>query len=222
MNDFWNLWPEVIFGREGDDGADDSSNEDGGDEDEDDSGEESGDESTDDTNKDADKSKDDIAELQKALAAERRVTKKLERENRRLAASKETKDAEKDESLEETKQSEQAAIARAEKLAAGLLKRDIDSAIKEAARELKFLDVEDALNLVDRSKIVADQDDEDPTDIDIDEDSVKAAVKALAARKPHFLNKGTDDGEATGSQFGGSRKAKKQSEDAFKELYPSL
>jgi hypothetical protein len=222
MNDFWNQWPGVILGAEGDeDNTNGSSEETEGEEDEDNSGEESGDESTND-DKPSGKSAEDFAALQKALDASRRITKKQDRELARLRASKETKETEKDESVEEAKQRELAATQRAEKLAAGLLKRDIDTAIKEAARDLKFIDVEDALNGVDRSTIVHDQDDEDPTDIDIDIDTVKAAVKKLATSKPHFLNKGTDDGEATGSQFGGSRKSKKSSDEALRELYPSL
>lgn len=222
MNDFWNQWPGVILGAEGDEEGPNKSDPPEGedDDDEDDPDNPDGNEDGDDSDKD--KSAEDLAAVQKALDAERRVTKRLERENRRLKATKDNKEAEKNETLEETQQREAAATARAEKLAAGLLKRDIDTAIKEAARDLKFIDVEDALNGVDRSKIVFDQDDEDPTDIDIDEDTVKAAVKALATKKPHFLNKGTDDGEATGSQFGGSRKPKKTSDDALREIYPSL
>lgn len=218
MNDFWNQWPWVIRGAEGE--ADDPPAEDDPDDPDD------PDEEEDDPEAEADKaeakSKEDFAAVQKALEAERRIVKRLERENRRYKATQDAKTTEKDESLEATQREAQAAQAKAEKLAAGLLTRDINAAIAEAARELKFLDVEDALNGVDRSKIVSDQDDEDPTDIDIDIDSVKSAVKALATRKPHFLNKGTDDGEATGSQFGGSRKKKQQDEEALRDLYPSL
>jgi hypothetical protein len=218
MNDFWNQWPGVILGAEGE--ADEVTDETA--EEPDEESDEPDEETVDEADKPAAKTAADFAALQKTLDAERRITKKQDRELRSLRASKESKDAEKDETIEDTKARELAATARAEKLAAGLLKRDIDTAIKEAARDLKFIDVEDALNGVERSAIVFDQDDEDPTDIDIDIDTVKAAVKKLATSKPHFLNRGTDDGEATGSQFGGSRKTKKQGEEALRELYPSL
>lgn len=222
MNDFWNQWPGVILGAEGDEDDPNKSDPPEGEEDEDEDDPDNPDGNEGEDESDKGKSAEDLAAIQRALDAERRITKRQERELKRLRAAQGAKETEKNETLEETQQREQAANARAEKLAAGLLKRDIDTAIKEAARELKFIDVEDALNGVDRSKIVFDQDDEDPTDIDIDEDTVKAAVKALATKKPHFLNKGTDDGEATGSQFGGSRKPKKTSDEALKELYPSL
>jgi hypothetical protein len=222
MNDFWSQWPGVILGAEGEDPKPGENPEEDPEDPEDPEGDPD-DKGEADADKPEGKSAADFAALQKALSAERRLNTKLTRENSKLAATKETKEAEKDETIEEAKQKELAATQRAEKLAAGLLKRDIDTAIKEAARDLKFLDVEDALNGVDRSKIVADQDDDDPTDIEIDEDTVKAAVKALATRKPHFLNSGTDDGEATGSQFGGSkRRTKADEEAALREYYPSL
>ena len=52
--------------------------------------------------------------------------------------------------------------------------------------------------------------------------SLKAAVKALAARKPHFISRGTNDGDPTGSGMGGTKKAKKTSQEQMRELYPSL
>jgi hypothetical protein len=88
---------------------------------------------------------------------------------------------------------------------------------------MKFLDADDAIAGVDRSLIDADQDDEDPTDILVNEETVRAAVKALAARKPHFIRTGTEDGEPTGSPFGGRKGgSKKSSEDTLRDLYPAL
>ena len=98
----------------------------------------------------------------------------------------------------------------------------VAKAIEDEAKKQKFIDPSDAINGVDRSKLVYDQDDEDPTDIDIDLTSVVAEVKRLAASKPHFITRGTDDGEPSGSGFGGSKKQKKSSEDQMRELYPSL
>lgn len=219
---FWNQWPWVIRGAEGEgDGNDDSSDDDGNDDGDD--GSDDSDDSSDGQNAEGNQSEqEDRAKLQKALAAERRLSRKLDRENRRLKAGQQNKENQETEDLEKTRNDLAETRTRAEKLAAGLLKRDINAAIEKAARKAKFIDVEDAINGVDRTKIVADQDDEDPTDIDIDFDTVEAAVKELASKKPHFLTTGTDDGDATGSSFGGSKKRKPTSEEALKELYPSL
>lgn len=224
-HDFWNLWPEVISGREGDeDGANGDNSGGDGDEDEDlDEGDPNGDSNTNTDNAKSAKTDEDFANLERALAAERRQNKAKDRELRKLQAAQGQKQETENEDLETTKRSLQATQAKAEKLAAGLLKRDLESAITKAARDAKFIDVDDAINGIDRTDLVYDQDDEDPTDIDIDFDSVVKAVKALAAKKPHFLVKGTDDGEASGSPMGGSRRrTKKSDEDALREHYPSL
>lgn len=220
MDDFWNLWPRVILGREGDEaennGGDDGENSD----DDDDADDEDNQNNSD---KPTGRTDEDWENLQKALNAERRANKAKDRELRKVQNQKAAKDQEENDTLEEAKQREAAANTKAEKLAAGILKRDIDSKIREIARDMKFIDVEDAVNLVDRTQISADQDTEDPTDIDIDEDTVKAVVKALAVKKPHFLNRGTTDGEPTGSAHGGSRRRNKQTdEEALREHYPSL
>lgn len=141
------------------------------------------------------------------------------KELRKLKKAQEARElAEKDE-VEQARIKAERATEKAEKLAAGLLKRDLNSAITSVARELKFIDPTDAISGVDMSTIVFEQDEDDPSNITIDEKTVKAAVKALLSRKPHFAKSGTDDGEATGSQFGG--KQKKPVTD-LKSLYPSL
>lgn len=218
---FWNLFPGVILGAEGDEnseGSDGSDDSDEADEEDDES-----DSEVDNADQSENKTAEDIAKLQKALAAERRAAKRLERENKRLKAGKTEEDQQEQADLETERTRSREAIQRAEKLAAGLLQRDLNAAIEREARSLGFLDPDDAIAGVDRTKIDFDQDDEDPTDIDIDIDTVKAAVKALATKKPHYLSRGTDDGGATGSPFGGSRKKGKKSDaDSLKELYPSL
>jgi len=218
MHDFWNQWPGVILGAEGEPEpkTDPDPKEDLEDPDDpEDKGEGEGEGTT-------DKSKEDFEAVQKALDAERRITKRQERELKRLRITQETGKEEKQEDLERTRQESEAVKAQNQKLAAGLLTRDVDAAIREAAKDAKFIDPEDAVNGVDRSKIVAEQDDEDPTDIFVDETTVQAAVKALATKKSHFIRSGTDDGDATGSPFGGSKKKKQQDEEALRELYPSL
>lgn len=219
-DDFWGRWPGVILGHEDPDAAGDSS--DSSEEDPEGEGETGSTDSTDSTGETSGE-ETDLEKLQKALNAERRNSKKLERELRKERNVKAAVSQEENDTVEEAKQREAAALARSEKLAAGILKRDIDSAIREAAREAKFIDVEDAVNGVDRTKITFDQDDEDPTDIDIDLTTVSTVVKALAAKKQHFIRKGTNDGEATGSAHGGTRRRKTQTpEEVYAERYPSL
>lgn len=219
-DDFWNLFPEVIFGREGDEGNNDEGTGDG------DDVEDEGDPVDDDTNDQpkSTKTDEDFANLEKALKAERREGKAKERELNRLRAGQAQKQESENEDLETTKRDLLTEREKTQKLASGLLKRTVDAAIKDAARDLKFIDVEDAINGVDRSALVVDQDDEDPSDIDLDTDSVIAAVKKLAAKKPHFITKGTDDGSPTGSSMGGSRRrnSKVSEEEELRNLYPGL
>lgn len=217
-DDFWSLWPGVILGHEGDENADDQS--DSGDNDDDDSNDDG---DVDDQGQSSSEGETDLDKVTKALAAERRNSKRLERELRKANNEKAAVKQAESETIEEARTREAAANSRAEKLAAGILKRDIDNAIRDQARELKFIDVEDAVNGVDRTKITFDQDDEDPSDIDIDLDTVKSVVKALAAKKKHFIRIGTDDGEPTGSAHGGSRKRKTATaEEAYAQHYPNL
>ena len=216
-DDYWNQWPGVILGAE-DDG--DGSDPNGGDSDSDDEDDDSNDGNQ--GNEGNQPSADDVAALQRALQAERRNNKRLTRENNRFKASQDRQNNDEANELEETRTKLQESTSRTEKLAAGLLSRDLNKAIEDEAKKQNFIDPSDAINGVDRLKLVYDQDDEDPTDIDIDLASVIAEVKRLAASKPHFISGGTDDGEPSGSGFGGSKKQKKNSEDQMRELYPSL
>lgn len=218
-DDYWNQWPGVILGAEDDDAANDSNNGEDSDSDDDDDDSNGEGQGNDGGNT---PSADDLAALQRALQAERRNNKRLTRENNRFKASQDRQNDDEANELDEVRTKLQASNSRTEKLAAGLLSRDLNKAIEDEAKKQKFIDPSDAINGVDRSKLVYDQDDEDPTDIDIDLTSVIAEVKRLAASKPHFITRGTDDGEPSGSGFGGSKKQKKSSEDQMRELYPSL
>lgn len=216
--DFWNLFPGVILGAEEAEHEDDPDEGEDEDEDLDEDSEEDEDEPKGPTQEDFDK-------LQKALKAERRNNRRLDRENKRLASKNEPATEPKPEDKptdESAKNRELEAVSRAEKLSAGILARDINDAIRKAATKLNFLDPEDAVAGVDRTKIEYDQDDEDPTDIDIDLDTVTAAVKKLASKKPHYLSRGTEDGGSTGSRFGGKKKSKKTEDDALRDMYPGL
>lgn len=211
---------ESIFGREGEeDGANAPANESTDDandgvEDAGSSSKESSSDGHDDENDPA------VKGLKSALAAERKANKEAAKKLKAFEdAEEERANANKSE-VEKANAAAEKATTKAAKLASGLLKRDLDAAIKAAAKD--FIDPNDALELVDRSSLVFEQDDEDPTDITIDEKTVIAAVKSLAAKKPHFLKTGTDDGEASGSQFGTQKKQKSKADEAYLERYPSL
>src|SRR5690606_17927203 len=116
---------------------------------------------------------------------------------------------------------------KATKLAAKLLTNAVDTAIIKVGTALKFRDLDDALKLVDRSEIDVEQDEDDPSDVEIDTKTVEAALKALAKAKPHLLIPDGDgdegSGEKSGSKFGGSRKSKDDlDEERLRELYPAL
>lgn len=209
--------PEKFFGAEGDEG--DSSANSG-----DDAGAGAGDAgsasegSEEQTHDDTDKS--DTTALKNALAAERKAAKSATAELKKLQKEKADRELSEKSEVEQAQAKADAASEKVTRLAQGLLNRDLNAAITAAAKD--FIDPEDAIAGVDRSKLVFTQDEDDPTDITIDEKSVMNVVKALAAKKPHFLKTGTSDGDATGSQFGTKGNKNKGGDDQLKELYPAL
>jgi hypothetical protein len=212
--DWWNLESIVGYDEPGDDEDDEGGEEtDTGDE-EDESEDESGEEEK--------KPDENVSGLKSALRKERMRAKKAERELKKLQngkADQDTKDqSEKDKALKER----DAALTKSEKLAQRLLKTEMESAIIKAAGKHNFRDLDDVLKLVDREQIEVDQDDDDPSTIEIDDDSVKSAVKKLADDKPHLLV-ADGDGEPSGSKFGGRKKSKDPlSEEVLKERYSAL
>lgn len=167
----------------------------------------------------------DTAGLKSALAKERLAAKTATKEAKRL--QKIVDDA----ALKDKTEVEQATIKatqadeKAAKLAAGYKKTSLDFAISEAARDMKFIDVTDALSQVDRGSIEVEQDEDDPSEVTIDAKSVKKALDDLAKRKKHLIQGGTNDGDdgPSGSKFGGGKgKDKGNSAEALKEKYPSL
>lgn len=163
--------------------------------------------------------------LKSALSVERQRAKELERENRRLARiAQEKTDAEQGE-LAAAKAQAERATSKVTRLAEGYLRTALDRAIEVAARSANFVDPADAIGGVDRTAISVTQDEEDPTDIEIDVKTVTAAVKKLAAAKPHWIKSGTEDGEPSGSTFGGAgrrRGTPKTSDEELKDRYPAL
>jgi len=214
----------VFTGREDDDDKGDGDGDGEGDDSEDDGsegGEGEGGEG--DSGSDND---DDTEGLKKALATERSKAKRLERENKRL---KRKTDQKKDQESDEEKQNLQEASEKLNKseekvsrLATRLLNRERDAAIKTEAEKQGFIDPSDALTDEIRNAIDIDQDDEDPSDIDIDETSVTNAVKKLANRKKHLIGK-PNGGAPSGSRLrrdAGSGDG--ASEQKLTDLYPSL
>lgn len=156
--------------------------------------------------------------LRKALRTERAERKRLERDSKRR------EDAENDKKLKEqgevtllTKKLEEQKTINT-RLGSLFYNNAIKSAIEREAKLLNFIDTDDAISGVDRQLIDAEQDPDDPSVISIDDASVKRAVKALADRKKHLIRSGTDDGQPSGSSFGGTKSKDKPATDQEKLL----
>lgn len=220
----WSLFPEFILGAEGDDDADSSATGDSSQEDQDGargaSDDSSGDTESHDEHDDADDP--NVKGLKSALAKERRERARLEKEAKARAKADEEAELKKKSDIEQAQERERKANERLEKLTAGYRTSAIDRAIERAAKD--FIDPDDAISGVDRSEILVEQDPDDPAKVTVDQKSVERAVKALGAKKSHFLKAGTTDGEPTGSQRSGSRRQdnEKTAEQVYRDRYPSL
>lgn len=180
-----------------------------------------GDDNDDDDDDDEEQDKDtDTKGLKAALAAERKAAKASARALAKLQAEKDERELADKTEVEQAQIKLQKANEKAERLAAGLLTRDLNAAITKAAAN--FVDPTDAIDGVDRSAITFEQDPDDPADITIDVKSVEKEVKRLATKKPHFVKTGTTDGEPTGGKFGGKQQKQQTTEEAYKLKYPSL
>ena len=204
----------VLRGFEGDDDKGDSGD---GDEDDDDENEEE------DDKKGGDKGESENTDnLKSALQKERRARKVAEKQARDLAKYKEENDSKDKSDTDKAKEDASKAESRALKLATKLRESALDNAIIKAAGSLKFRDIDDALKLIDRSDIDVEQDEDDPSEIELDEASVKAALEKLAKAKPHLiLANGQED--KSGSKFNGGRKPDaKTDEEVLRSQYPAL
>lgn len=211
--------PEFIFGAdgEGDDPADTStgSSEDPNPTDPADAG------SDPDEDEEEEIAEDDPAKgLKSALAKERRAAKAEKKRADALQREKDEAELAKKSEVEQAKIRADRATEKLAKLTEGFKRSAIENAIRAAASD--FVDPEDAVAGVDRSSITVEQDKDDPSDVTIDTKSVERAVKALAAKKSHYLKTGTNDGEATGGQFGGSKRKQTTPDEVYKDRYPSL
>lgn len=112
-----------------------------------------------------------------------------------------------------------------ERFQSGFVTNAVHTAIAAAATKVGFIDPEDALVVARR--IEADQDPDDPTQVDIDEALVLSEVKALGRRKPHLLGKGKKKVEpkpksGTPRSRRTARTPKKKAADQYLADYPSL
>lgn len=198
-----------------------------GDESEENSDDENSDEEGEEEEQEKDKAEDTTA-LKSALQKERRARKEADRKLRKLEKLvTEQGDKEKSES-DKAKEQASTAESKAQKLAVQLRDRVIDNAIIKVSGKLKFRDVDDALMLINRDDIDVEQDEDDPTQIELDEGSVETALQALAKKKPHLIL-ADGQGEPSGGKFGGSRKSPEKMQDAemmdrydaFKNLRPA-
>jgi len=210
---YWLQQNFVLRGQEGGDDAGDEGDDDSDDDTDDGDDDKSGDDKSGDDKKDKE---DPVAALKETLRKERAARKKAEREKKALERKQsEASDKDKPEVERLTSEREQA-VARADKLAGAFRKTAIDRAIEREAQRLGFADVDDALSLVRRDDIEVDQDEEEPAEVEVDTESVKRAVKALADRKKHLLKSdgGSDgDGQRTGSKGGGRCRSGEPSEE---------
>lgn len=197
--------------------------------DDDDKGKEGNNSETDDTDDEDDDSEDknkgqgeNTDALKSALRKERNERKRLDKEAKELRKFKEEAEGKEKSESDNAKEAASKAESKALKLAAALQKTAVDNAIIKLGGKLKFRDIDDALSLVTRDSIDVEQDDDDPSDIEIDESTVEAALKDLAKRKPHLIiAEGQED--KSGSKFGGGRKSQQDMDDeAARKRFPAL
>lgn len=165
----------------------------------------------------------DTAGLKSALEKERKARKQLEKEARQLRKFKDEKESADLGESEKAKKKAADAETKVSKLADRLRTQAVDSAISKIAGRMKFRDVDDALAQVVRdTESWIEQDEDDPSEIEVDEGAVEKAVKALADKKPYLLDA---EGEElpSGSKFNGKKKSgDEMSEEALRAKYPAL
>lgn len=191
------------------DDADNSSDDDSEDDDTDDDSDDDGD-------------KEDTATLKGALKKERDARRKLEKENKRLGKLKKSLEDKDASELDKAKNEATENKTKTEKLAAKLKQSALDNIIQKRAMNMKFVDLDDALRLVDRDEIDVEQDEDEPDDITIDEKTVDTALKALVTKKPHLI--GETKPPASGSKFGGGKNGQKEPDpdEALRDKYSAL
>lgn len=225
----WWLTLAPIVGFEDDDDSSDDDDDDSSDDDEEEESEEDeSDESEESDEEDEDKpvTQKDIKNLKSALQKERKARKIAERDLRkaRAAAKKpppkasDNGDADKGDKEEEDKGPSEREI----RLAARLRDQAVDAVITKVASRMNFVDMEDVLRLVNRSEFDINQDEEDPTDVIIDEDGVEDALKALAKKKKYLVATDGDKPKSGSKMSGKGKKSKGADEEALRQKYRAL
>jgi hypothetical protein len=170
---------------------------------------------------------DDATALKTALDRERRDRKALDKELKALrAADKTRKDAELTE-VERLQKQTETDSAKVTKLAQGFKDSAVKAAIIAAATDAKFRDPSDALRPEILSAVGVEQDEDDPTKVEVDTTGLKDLIKKLAKDKPHYVgvagggNQG--GGNPSGSKFGGSgNKGNEGRREQIIDKYPAL
>lgn len=230
----WWMLIAGVKGAEGDANAggdagqgDDSNDDNSGDEEK--GGDADGSDSDDDPKGDDDEGAGGKKALLADLAKERRARQRLQKQLDKLTKDQGDKKADEDKAnndeTEKVKTDLAKANERAAKLAQGYRTARVEAAVKEAARDLKFVDPEDAVTYLSRMNydgIDIDQDEDDPSDVEVDTNQLEAALKKLAKNKPHLIDDGSGDGSPTGSKFSGRKRGDKADQATLKSTYPAL
>lgn len=169
---------------------------------------------------------EDTSGLKSALQKERADRKKLERELKDFRKTKQqAEEAEKTE-VERLKGENTRSAEKTAKLADGFKKNAVNQAILAAAGKAKFRDPSDALRDDVIAAISVEQDEDDPTNVTIDEATVTEAIKKLAKAKPHWVGPDTVRPPKSGSNFAGNGAGNPSKEEAQKAdlllKYPAL
>jgi hypothetical protein len=185
-----------------------------------------GEESEEESEEGGEEEKPDVEGLKSALQKERKSRREAERALRQAKRVQQEQQQNKDQEASEVEVAKAETAkerSKSEKLATRLRDTAVDNLILKYAGD-QFADLDDVLKLIDREQIDVDQDEDDPADVSIDEDSVKDAVKRLAKSKPHLLKIVGEGGDRTGSEFGGRKKGQDDalSEEVLMARYPAL
>lgn len=160
--------------------------------------------------------------LKSALQKERKDRKRLEKEARELRKFKEDLEAKDSTEAEKAKKEADTSKATNVKLATKLKDQAVDMAITKAAQKFKFKDPDDALAQVTRLEDWVEQDEDDPSEIELDDKAIEKAVKELSEKKTYLLQ-AEGETEVTGSKFGGKKTdSDTMSEEQLREKYSAL
>lgn len=218
--------------EENEDLGDDDGQEDDSDdlEDNPDEEDEGNDEDEEDEDDDEDGNDDEeVTALRDALRNERRFKReerkgriKAERERNELQARLAAGTEQESEAIKTLQADLERERKMNERFVSGFATHAVHTAIIAAATKVGFIDPEDALSVA--KKIEVDQDDEDPTQVDIDEALVMSEVKALARRKSHLVGKRVPKEPKPKSGTPRSKRTPRKKADTAKYLtdYPSL